>query len=99
MARISNHFIIPVYKLIFEHDPPYMYKEVMGEILNISYWYASLGGTLIWMFGGEKPLHVLPRFSTDKLVMQVVPYHMSTGLSTRLHRRKKVPFPALPLWI
>ena len=51
------------------------------------------------MFGGEKPLHVLPRFSTDKLVMQEISYHPSTGLSATLHRRKKAPWPALLLWI
>ena len=64
-----------------------MSHEAMEVILNIAYWYASLGGTFIRVFGREKPLHVLPRFSMDKLVMQEVSYHISTGLSAGLHRR------------
>jgi len=71
----------------------------MEALLNIAVWYASLGGTFIRMFGREKPLHVLPRFSTGKLVMQEVAYHISIGLSIGLHRRKKPPWLALPLWI
>ena len=51
------------------------------------------------MLGGEKPLHDLPRFSMDKLVMQEVAYHISTWLPKILHRRKKAPWPTLPLWI
>ena len=71
----------------------------MQESLNIAYWYASAGGTFIRMFGREKHMHVLPRFSTYTLVMQEVAYHISIGLSARLYRRKKAPWPALPLRI
>jgi len=31
--------------------------------------------------------------------MQEVAYHISTGFLVRLHRKKKAPWPALPLWI
>ena len=47
----------------------------------------------------EKPLHMLPRFSTDKLVMQEVVYNISIGLSVGMHRRKKAPSPYFPLGI
>lgn len=77
--RLSDHFIILVYKLIFEKDPPCMSLEVMEALINIVDWYASSSGKFIRMFGGEKPLHVLPRFATDKLVMQEVAYHISIG--------------------
>lgn len=76
-----------------------MSQEVMQELLNNADWYASPSGTFIKMFSGENPMHVLPRFVTDKLVMQEVMYHISTGLLARLHRRKKAPWPALPLRI
>lgn len=51
------------------------------------------------MFGEEKPLHELPRFSTYKLVMQEITYHISIGLLAGLHRRKKAPWPTLPFQI
>lgn len=51
------------------------------------------------MFGGEKPLHVLQRYATDKLIMQEVSYHLAIGLSATLHRKNKAPWPTLPLHI
>lgn len=76
-----------------------MSQEAMQTLLNIAGWYASPDGTFIRMFDLEKPLDELPRFTTDKLVMQEVSYHISIGLSTRLHRRSKTPCPTIPLWI
>ena len=51
------------------------------------------------MYNTEKPLHVLPRYAMNKLVMQEVTYHLFIGLSSGLHRKKKAPWPALPLMI
>ena len=96
--RLTNHFIILVYKLIFENDPPCMSQEVMEGILNIVDWYASPSGTFIKKFGGEKPLHVLPRFSMDKFLMQEIAYHLSTRLLSGLHKKKE-PWPILTLRI
>lgn len=51
------------------------------------------------VFGEEKPPHVLPRHATDNLIMQEVLCHLSIGLSAGLHRKKKAPWPDLPLQI
>lgn len=69
----------------------------MEALLNIVDWYASPDGIFIKMYNEEKPLHVFPRFFTNKLVMQEVAYHILTGLSTGFHRKKKAPWPMLPL--
>lgn len=76
-----------------------MSQEVMEAILNIAYLYAPPGRIFIRVFGGEKTLHVIPKYATDKLVMQEVSYHLSTWLSTGLHKKKKGPWPILPLLI
>lgn len=65
--------------------------------MNIAYWYASPNGNFIRMYSVEKALHVLLRFSTDNLAMQEVAYHISRWLSSGLHRKKKAPWPMLPL--
>ena len=69
MTRIWDHFITPIYAMIFQKDPPCMSQVAMEALLNITDWYASIEGTFIRMYNTEKSLHVLPRFSTDKLVM------------------------------
>ena len=81
--------------MIVEKDPPYMLKEAMDPLFNITYWYASPLGTFIWMYNTEKAQHVLLKFSMDKLVMQEVSYHISTGFSVRLYNKNKAPWPAL----
>jgi len=68
MTYLIYHFIILLYKLIFEKDPPYMSQEGMKAITNITDWYASLGSTFITVFGGEKLPHVLQRYVFEKLV-------------------------------
>ena len=68
-------------------------------ILNIADWYASSCGTFITVFGGEKPSHILPRYSMENMVMQEVSCHLSIRLSIGLHRKNKAPWPFLPLWI
>ena len=99
ITQLSDHFVTPVYKMIFEQDPPYMLKEAMEALINIVDWYALSFGTFIWMYNAENPPHVFLKFSMDELVMQEVSYHISARLSCRLHRKKKAPWPALSLRI
>lgn len=70
MEQLTDHFIIPLYKLIFEEDPPCMSRGEMEVITDIIDWYAAPGGTFLRVFSGEKPLHVLPRYATDKLIIE-----------------------------
>jgi len=99
MARISDHFFAPLYMRIFEQDPPCMYQETMEALLNIEDWYASPKVTFISMYNAKKYPHVLSRFAMDNLAMQDVSYHISTGLSVGLDRKKKEPWPTLPMKI
>jgi len=68
-----------------------MSQAMMEALIDIADWYASPLGTFILMYNAEKAPHVLPNFSMDKLVMQQVSYHILTGLSARLHMKKKAP--------
>ena len=71
----------------------------MEALIDIADWYASLSDTFIQMYNMEKPLHVLQKFSMDKLVMQEGSYHILAGLLARLHRKKKAHWPTLLLQI
>lgn len=97
ITQFSDHLVILVYNMIFEKDPPCMSMETMEALIDIADWYASPFGTFICMYSMEKPHHVLPKFAMDKLVMQEKSYHTSARLSARLHRKRKAPWPTLPL--
>lgn len=99
ITQLSDLFVTLVYKMIFEKDSPCMSKEKIEALINIADWYASLFGIFIQIYNMEKPPHVLPKFATYKLIMQEVSYHISVRLSSRLHWKKKAPWPTLPLRI
>lgn len=94
-----DHLVTLVYRLIFEQDPPCMLEEGMKEFLAIVDWYDSPNDTFIIVFSVEKLLHVRPKFALDVLIMWEVAYHISVGLTTRMQRKNKAPWPTLPLQI
>lgn len=88
-----------VYKMIFEQDRPYMLHGVMEALIDIADWYASPLGIFIWVYNVEKAPHVFPKFSMDKIFMEEMSYPISTGLSAKLHKKRKAPWLALLLQI
>lgn len=66
--------------MIFEEEPPCMPCEMMEAMPELADWFASPDETYLKMFGSQKSPHILPRYATDKLVMQEFAYHISTGL-------------------
>jgi len=88
-ARLFDHFIAPLYAMIFEQDLPCMFQEVMGEFLNIVDSYTSPNGTFIRMYNVEKALHLLWRFSMDMLSMQEVSYHSRHSYHLECTRRRR----------
>lgn len=99
IEKLTNNFLIPLYRLIFQEEPPCMSHQVMEVVLELEDWFASLECTFLREFGGHKSPHLLPRYATNKLVMQEVAYHLSTRLSRLLHRKKKAPWLVLSLQI
>jgi len=99
MEKLTNQFLIPFYKLIFEEYPPCMSHGAMEAVLEIIHWFASQDGNFLSLFCGQKSSHILPSYSIDKLVTQEFVYHLFTGLLTAFHRKKKSPWPTLPMQI
>lgn len=85
ITRLSNYFVTPIYKMIFEQDPPCMSKETIEALIDIIDLYASPFDSFIRIYSTKNPMHVLSKFSLDILVMQEVAYHISIGLTTRMH--------------
>lgn len=93
MEKMLNHFLIPLYKFIFEEERPCVLHGVMEVVSEISNYFASPNATFLRLFGKQISLHLLPKYVTDKLFMQEFAYHLSIGLSTTLHKKKKAPWP------
>lgn len=67
--NLMNRFHIPLYKMIFDGDPPFMSREAMETVLELVDWFASPNGTYLRVFSGHKSPHMLLRYAIDKLVM------------------------------
>lgn len=76
-----------------------MSPETMEAVSEHADWFASSNGTYLRVFNSHKSSHMLPRWVTNKLVMQEVAYHISIDLSGVLRRNKKAPWPTLLLQI
>lgn len=66
---------------------------------KILYWFTLVNGNFVRVFGGNKSLHIMSSYATDKLVIEEVVYHISIGLSKYLHMNNKGPSPFIPLYI
>ena len=69
MEKLTNHFLILIYKMIFEEEPPCMSCVAMEAILEIVDWFSSLDGTFLIVFDCQNSSHILPRYAIDKLDM------------------------------
>lgn len=52
MEKLIDHFLIPLYMLIFEEEPPCMSCVVMEAVLKIEDWFSSPNGNFLKVFGG-----------------------------------------------
>lgn len=54
MEKLTNHFLILLYNMIFEEEPPCMSRGEMEEVAEIADWFTSLNDTFLRVFGGQK---------------------------------------------
>ena len=73
--------------------------RAMETLVKVAHWFPFAECTFIRVFGSFKTPHALPRFVTDKMLLQEVCYQMTFGFSKVLTKGKKKPWPTLPLTI
>lgn len=54
MEKLTDHFLIPLCKLIFEEELSWMSHGEMEAVLEIVDWFALLDGTFLKVFGEQK---------------------------------------------
>lgn len=99
LDTISKSFIALLYQVLFGEEPPCMLKRAMKTITKVVHWFPIWEGTFIRVLGSYKTPHALPRFATDRVLMQEVCYQMIQGFSKTLRKGKKKPWPTFPLII
>lgn len=69
MEKLTDHFLILLYKIIFEEEPHCMSPVKMEEISEIECWFSSPDGTLLRVFSGRCFRMFFPGYATKNLVM------------------------------
>ena len=54
MEKLTDHFLILLYQMIFEEEPRCMSRGEMEEVEDIIDWFPSLDGTFLKILGGQK---------------------------------------------
>ena len=70
--------------------------ETLGKV---AHWFPLAEYTFIRVFGSYKAPHAMPRYVTDKILIQEVFFQKSSSFSRVLTKGKKKPWPMLPLTI
>lgn len=50
MENLAYHFLIVLYQMRFEENPPCMSHEAMDAVEELTDWFASPGGTYLRVF-------------------------------------------------
>ena len=70
--------------------------ETLGKV---AHWFPLAEYTFIRVFGSYKTPHAMPRYVTDKMLIQEVCFQMTSSFSKVLTKGKKKPWPTLPLTV
>ena len=66
--EICEHFIMPLYTLIFLVECNCMSEESFKVMQEYGSYYLTKGGLYLRMYGGSRAPSILPRYATDYLL-------------------------------
>ena len=83
--------MLPLYKMLYDKDPPRCSPAVEVDILPIARWFGEEFFTYVRVFGSTAPPHVLPLYIPDKLLAREISYQTcgEGGLTKYLKDKNK----------
>ena len=88
--QIFHGLILPLYRMMYNEDPPRCSPEAQIDIIPIARWFGEEWFTYIRVFGSTVPPHVLPLYIPDKLLAREIAYQTcSEGGLTKYLKDKK----------
>ena len=98
--EICEHFIMPLYTLIFMTECNCMSKEAFKVIEEHGSYYLTEEGMYIRMYGCSRAPSLLPQYATDYVVhKEAVRQVYLDGVESFLFEHEKEAYPAIPFWI
>ena len=96
--KICNKFFPTLYQTLFGEETPCLSPARQEIVKELGDWYMTPAGVYRRIAGSTKPLHWLPHFVPDSLLLQDIAYQtFINGVATSLHKHKKGIWPQFPL--
>ena len=97
---ICEHFIMPLYTLIFLTKCNCMSEEAFKVIAEHGSYYLTEEGMYIRMYGGSRAPSLLPKYTTDYVLhKEAVRQVYIDGVGSFLFEHKNTAYPAIPFWL
>ena len=91
---ICNKLFPTLYQVLFGEEAPCLSPEVQAVVREYGDWYMTPIRVYIRISGSTKPLHWLPHFICDTLLLQEISYQtFVNGVVASIHRNKKGIWP------
>ena len=88
--QICNKFFLTLYETLFGEETPCLSPVGQEIAKDLGDWYMTPTRVYIRIAWSTKPLHWLPHFVPDSLLLQESSYQtFVNGVATSLHRNKK----------
>ena len=71
---ICNGLFSKLYQVLFGEEAPCLSHEGQRLVKEYGYWYMTLDGVCIIIFGSTKPPHWFPHVVPDTLLLQEIAY-------------------------
>ena len=95
--EVCEHFIMPLYTLIFRKECDCMSEGAMQVIQEYADYFLTDNGMYFRMYGGSKTPLLLPKYATDYIVhKEAVRQVFIDGIGHFLFQHKKTAYPPLP---
>ena len=95
--EICEHFIMPLYTLIFLVECNCMLEEAFKVMQEYGSYYLTKDGLYVRMYGGSRAPSLLPRYVTDYVLhKEAVRQLYIDGVGNILFEQKNAVYPTIP---
>src|SRR5713226_6578416 len=95
--EVCEHFIMPLYTLIFLKECDCMSEEALQVIEEYVDYYLTKDGLYFRIFGGSRSPSLLPKYATDYVIhKEAVRQVFLDGIGSFLFEHKNTAYPPFP---
>jgi hypothetical protein len=98
--EICHFVVIPMHKMLYGCEPPRIFEPVSENLKAIVDWFVDENFSYVRVYGCSIPLHTLPKFLPDRIILREVAYQIVKGdIGIELKAAQKKSWPIFPVYV